>query len=286
MTRSIAEPTGSRRIVRALRVGISTALLAGVVSTFPAAATTAADLGPTLAAGATMRAGQYLRSPGGTFTLVLQGDGNLVEYNAAHVALWDPPPPSATFGQSGDRLVMQTDGNPVVYSSTNAVLWAAYTQNHPGSRLVLQDDGNLVVYSAAGSPLWATMTGRSAPLGATRGANLFPGGQCTWFAEQMSDRYTGQFPNFWGNAAQWPASAAGAGWQVGATPRIGSVIVFAAYHYGTGGYGHVGWVRQFYPSTNTVVFDEMNWVGPGIVDTRSITYGVNNPYIRYIYMNP
>jgi hypothetical protein len=45
-------------------------------------------------------------------------------------------------------------------------------------------------------------------------------------------------------------------------------------------------VTNFYPSTGRVVFTEMNWNGLGQTGTRSITDGINNPNIHYIYMNP
>ena len=54
-----------------------------------------------LAPGAELTASKSLSSPNGAYRLVMQGDGNLVEYTSANAVVWD----SATSG-SGAYLVM------------------------------------------------------------------------------------------------------------------------------------------------------------------------------------
>lgn len=62
------------------------------------------------------------------------------------------------------RLVMQTDGNLVeygdlaVYDQSERVYWQTRTAGNPGAFVVMQTDGNLVVYSAGGRPLWQSGT--------------------------------------------------------------------------------------------------------------------------------
>lgn len=76
------------------------------------------------------------------FTLVMQGDGNLVLYrNGDGAAVWA----TYTQGNPGAFMRMQGDGNLVVYSADWRPLWATYTQNKPGAFLFLQPDGNLVI---------------------------------------------------------------------------------------------------------------------------------------------
>ena len=104
-----------------------------------------------LVPGAELSTGQSITTPGGTYSLTLQSDGNLVEYNASGTALWA----SGTSGNSGDHVTMQSDGNLVLYSSSNSALWASGTNGNPGASLVLTDAGNLVVDSVTGTPLWA-----------------------------------------------------------------------------------------------------------------------------------
>ncbi len=111
------------------------------------------------------------------------------------------------------------------------------------------------------------------PVGAARSANLFPNGQCTWYAEQEAFNYAGRYINIWGDAHAWAGSASSSGWAVGTYPRIGSVIVFAAGSDGAGYYGHVAWVTRVYPAAHAVALSEMNYLGPGIVDSRAVTTG-------------
>lgn len=107
--------------------------------------------------------GNTLYSPGvlssghelifGTHTFVMQGDGNLVEYNGS-TAIWA----SGTSGHTGAYCAMQPDGNLVVYDLSGAAIWSSGTYNNPGAYVTLQSDGNVVVYSSTNSALWATGT--------------------------------------------------------------------------------------------------------------------------------
>ncbi|HEK9599231.1 TPA: CHAP domain-containing protein [Streptococcus equi subsp. equi] len=64
-------------------------------------------------------------------------------------------------------------------------------------------------------------------------SNPYPVGQCTWGVKALAP-WVG---NYWGNGGQWASSAAAAGFRVGATPMVGSVVV-----WNDGGYGHVAYV--------------------------------------------
>jgi hypothetical protein len=104
----------------------------------------------TLAAGSSLAKGDSVSSCAGGYTFVMQTDGNLVQYDSAHHALWA----SNTEGR-GDHVDMQTDGNLVVYGASNKALWASGTQGNPGAYFAVQPDSNIVVYSATGKALWA-----------------------------------------------------------------------------------------------------------------------------------
>ncbi len=105
----------------------------------------------TMVPGQTITPGQYIISPDTQSVLVLQKNGNLVQYNDFET-YWT----SSTSGTSASRLVMQTDGNLVLYDQSGKALWDSQTQNNPGAWLNLQPDGNLVIYSASNQPLWST----------------------------------------------------------------------------------------------------------------------------------
>jgi ribosomal protein L27 len=109
-----------------------------------------------LSAGQELHAGQDLISSGGQYTLVMQGDGNLVIRGNGCV-VWA----SNTAGTgSSNYLIMQTDGNLVVRTSSGTAVWASNTAGTGSSNyLVMQTDGNLVVRTSSGTAVWAS--GRS-----------------------------------------------------------------------------------------------------------------------------
>ena len=100
-------------------------------------------------------------------------------------------------------------------------------------------------------------------------------GQCTYymynrFAQLGSPiRTTGL-----GNAAEWPANAAAAGYGVSSTPRAGTAIVFQR---GIGGadpvYGHVGFVERV-NADGSLFISEMNVQGVNVISTRTIPASV------------
>ncbi len=119
-----------------------------------------------LCCSAYMSGGARLTSQNGTYTLVMQTDGNLVLYNNVDGAgaCWSA---AGAFGHRGDVVTMQTDGNLVIYSSQTlprSVIWASSTGNHSQQNYfaLVQNDGNFVIYTQDGSQvLWATGTNKS-----------------------------------------------------------------------------------------------------------------------------
>jgi peptidoglycan hydrolase-like protein with peptidoglycan-binding domain len=100
--------------------------------------------------------GQSITSVDGRFTLVMQSDGNLVEYWNGHGPLWS----TATGGSQGQVAVMQGDGNFVLYTPTGFPLWASNTGGRLGAFLMVQDDGNVVIYQGNNMvPVWYSGTG-------------------------------------------------------------------------------------------------------------------------------
>lgn len=137
--------------------------------------------------------GESLQTAAQTYKLVLQNDGNLVEYTSSNTPIWS----TNTQGQSPAYLSMQTDGNLVLYNTNGQAIWNSQTEGSnstsltlhsngvlsldpssnailwsngkllPGQslitgdlshKLVLQKDGNLVVYNNLGAALWASNT--------------------------------------------------------------------------------------------------------------------------------
>jgi len=94
--------------------------------------------------GSQLNPGDALTSPSGKYRLVMQGDGNLVEYDGG-TPVWA----SNTFN-AGSVLLDQPDGNFVIVATGT---------NQPNSVLTVQNDRNVVVYAPGNVPIWATNTG-------------------------------------------------------------------------------------------------------------------------------
>lgn len=129
-----------------------------VIGDTPAAQTSGPQvqsLGAVISAPATILPGQGLTSPNGVYTLILQGDGNLVVYSCGRPA-WSSS--TAYPAGSGMKLVLQSDCNLVlVPPSSQPVNWDSGTAGRAsGCRLQLQDDGNLVIYGNGNTVVWSS----------------------------------------------------------------------------------------------------------------------------------
>jgi hypothetical protein len=98
--------------------------------------------------GAQLNAGEAITSPNGQFSLAMQSDGNLVEYDG-NTSAW-----ATSTSVAGSHLNMQGDGNLVIYSAANAAEWASGTSGNAGAYLVLGNNGILTIDSATGVPIW------------------------------------------------------------------------------------------------------------------------------------
>jgi LysM domain len=129
-----------------------------------------------LRAGESLGIDQKLTSSNGKYTLIMQGDGNLVLYTESNTPVWA----TKTQGKGAVRASLQDDGNLVLYTKEQdrwfhkdaaAAVWASHTSGED-VRLVLQDDRNLVIYTADGRALWASGTalagGAEAPAAPTQ----------------------------------------------------------------------------------------------------------------------
>ena len=94
----------------------------------------------------TLTAGASISSANSSVTLIMQGDGNLVQYRNG-VATWS----TQTF-VPGTRAVMQPDGNLVLYRPGNAAVWQSGTFVS-GSYLLAENDGDVAIYRTT-TPLW------------------------------------------------------------------------------------------------------------------------------------
>jgi len=147
----------------ALAVVAAGSVLAPTASATPAAGrapASAAAPASVLPAGGTLTAGARLTTTTG-FVLVMQTDGNLVEYGLGR-ALW-----GSRSHVRGSSVSLQTDGNLVVRSPLGKPVWATHTAGHPGSSLSLESAGDTVLRGADATALWDDQVGASylAPTG-------------------------------------------------------------------------------------------------------------------------
>jgi len=105
-------------------------------------------------------------------------------------------------------------------------------------------------------------------------SHAYPWGQCTWWVAQR------RIIPGWGNAKDWLGNAAVSGFPTCrgsyCTPQVGAVISLSGNIY----YGHVGYVEEV--RGDKVVFSEMNYIGLGKMNYRTLRVG--SPSIKgYIY---
>jgi hypothetical protein len=111
----------------------------------------ATTIGDTLASGASLPKGDCLVSTNSQYTFCFQEDGNVVLYQGSK-ALWA----NGNNGKAAKQLIMQTDGNLVEYNYAGNAIWATGTNGKRGGYLIMQNDGNAVIYYP--TPSWATGT--------------------------------------------------------------------------------------------------------------------------------
>ncbi len=128
---------------------------------------------------------------------------------------------------------------------------------YPGQTICLP--GKASAGQAVQSPVHAaTSTG---PIGNN---NLFPYGQCTYWADERYHRLYGIYVPWMTNsdAWQWTARANEFHWNVSSTPTVGAILVLQSWVQGAGGYGHVAVVEKILANGH-VMTSNMNWGGGG-----------------------
>ncbi|MEU5431895.1 hypothetical protein AB0G73_00795 [Streptomyces sp. NPDC020719] len=114
-------------------IKIAVAGAAAVASVLGVSGTASADTTGALSRGQTLNVGDSVIGTTGTstwFQLIMQSDGNLVEYR------WD--------------------GDPTQGSQSRSVCWASNSYGSGANHATYQGDGNFVVYTPGGYAVWAS----------------------------------------------------------------------------------------------------------------------------------
>lgn len=120
---------------------------------------------------------------------------------------------------------------------------------------------------------------RMVPVGKS---NLFPAGQCTWWANQRYSQFHHAFVPWTtqSDAWQWTARAKDFGWQVSTVPQVGDIIDLQPNVQLASSLGHVGVVERILPNGH-VVASNLNWgVHPASITNVEFTPGKGITFIR------
>ena len=101
--------------------------------------------------------GEYITSQNKKYSLIMQGDNNLVLYNGS-TYIWS----TGTSGQGKPGTAgffIQQDGKLIVSDANTQILWHTDISINLNSSFRLQDNGNLVVCGPYGNPFWSSNTG-------------------------------------------------------------------------------------------------------------------------------
>ncbi len=93
-----------------------------------------------------INANQCIVSPHGQYMLYMAPDGNFYIYDIAHaVGTWG----ANTAGHPNAYAILQGDGNLVVYDANGIALWNSGTYGTYSERLDMEDDGRIIIYKSA-----------------------------------------------------------------------------------------------------------------------------------------
>ena len=217
----------------------------------------------TLLAGQGLTAGQTLTSCDARFTLAEQNDGNLVVYLGGinGTALWA----SGKNGSGAAYVIMQSDGNLVQYNSSGGAIWASGTNNSAGARTNMQNDGNLVIYNSSNSPVWATGTwGHTVPGPTQCGKMTAPQGLASGTSLSSCDgQYTlsmqgdGNLVLYHGSSALWATGTNGKGGYEAVMQADGNFVEYGMTNalFATGTNGQNGAYLAVQTDGNLVVYN-------------------------------
>lgn len=152
-----AAPGAARATAHRPRTGLIRRITVAGIATAVAAMTFTGIATPAFAGAETntlhqneqLNPGQRLITSNG-IALVMQRDGNLVEYAPGNRAVW-----SSNTNRADSILRMQGDGNLVIIAPGNVSVWSTRTNGNPGAGLELQTDGNAVVYAQGHIAKWS-----------------------------------------------------------------------------------------------------------------------------------
>jgi surface antigen len=157
---------------------------------------------------------------------------------------------------SGDRtyVVVSGDTLSMIAARYNTTWQTLASYNKLANPNLIYIDQHICI------PGHSSTTAQSQPAPLLGFANLFPYGQCTWWAAQryyqLHHVYVPWTTN--ANAWQWTQRAYDAHWRVSTQPSAGAIIDLQPWVEGAYGLGHVAVVERVL-SNGDVIASNMNW---------------------------
>lgn len=120
----------------------------------------------------------------------------------------------------------------------------------------------------------------SSPAATGDSGNMYPWGQCTWWAYVRRHQLGLPVGSYFGNGGVWAASAARLGYTVTHGPTVGAIIVFQPGQAGADlTYGHVAIVEQVH-ADGSITISESNVQGLGVISNRTLADANQYTYIQ------
>lgn len=193
---------------------------------------------------------------------------------------------------SGDKAYVVKPGDTLgAIAQSNQTTWQnlmAHNKLTDGN-VISVDQTICIPTKAAAKPAPKTVAKAVAPAAksvshAVHGtANIFPAGQCTWWADNRYHQLTGIYVPWMTNsdAKTWVTRAHQYHWNVSTTPRVGAIMQLNSGVQGAGSYGHVGVVESIQGKGRFTV-SQMNWTGLGVESRSQFSVG---PGVFFITAN-
>ncbi len=185
----------------------------------------------------------------------------------------------------GDQAHIVLSGNTLSgIAMSNNIPWQELAQHNNISNPNLIYSGQTICLPGETSEgQMAQSPVQSVPSNAPTGSgNLFPYGQCTYWADERYHSQHGVYVPWMtnSNAWQWTTRANEFRWKVSSTPTVGAIIDLQAGVQGAGGYGHVAIVEKILDNGH-ITASNMNWGGGANVTYADFTAGSGVTFITH-----
>jgi surface antigen len=165
-----------------------------------------------------------------------------------------------SFCSSSDRVYVVVSGDTLgaIAMRYNTTWQRLSSYNRLANPNLIYVDQHVCIPGGSGSSLGAGGNRGPAPVRGT--GNVFPYGQCTWWANQRYYQMHGMFVPWATNADawQWTARAYDFHWHVSSRPSIGAIVDLQPWVQGAYSLGHVAVVEQIL-GNGDVIASNMNW---------------------------